>query len=139
MNLKCLTRLFTTKEWRRHKRRRLFEELFEELKKERNDQNFSGIKATKYTYENVCRELASIYDYNPFLDKSYKINKIRNKFDNYQDQVIDSLNIKIIRNSPILKYIIQRKGNFTVEVSGKEAGKNFSFKYTQTVKNSQLK
>ena len=142
MELKWLTRIFTTRKWRAHKRRIFFEKLFEDLKEENNADtsnhgSFSGIKSSVAdSYKNSCRQLASWNDYNPILDKSYpKIKKINigNGF-MYEAQEFTSLFAKIKRITPALKTLLMGKGEFSVEITGEENGEKFKFTYSTTVK-----
>lgn len=137
MELKDLIRFFTSKEWRGHKRRIFFQELFEDIKDDRADcvkhENFTFIKCSNLSFEYSCHELASNYDYNPYLDKEYSMN-IGKSFGKYHLQTFDSLYAKITRVSPLLKTVIKRKCTFKVIISGRENGRSFNFPYVKEVK-----
>ena len=66
MNLKWLFRVFTTKDWRGHKRRMFLEKVFEYLKEDRMDgveyENFSFIRDSNSSYEKSCHEMAATYN-----------------------------------------------------------------------------
>lgn len=137
MNLKWLFRVFTTKDWRGHKRKVFYETLLEDLREDRNDgiqyENFSFIKIANSSYKNSCHELAAAYDYNPVVDAYYEIN-LGKYFTMYHPQPFDSLYARIERKTSIWKIIIGKSAVYHVTIFGEEKEKTFKFSYRKFVK-----
>jgi hypothetical protein len=136
MNLKWLFRVFTTKDWRGHKRRMFLEKVFEYLKEDRMDgveyENFSFIRDSNSSYEKSCHEMAATYNYNPIVDSSYELN-IGKFFSMYNSQPFDSLYARIERKTRIWKILTKRNGVYIIHISGKENGNSFKFSYRRFI------
>lgn len=138
MKLTWLLRLLTSRDWRCHKRKVFFLEIFEDLKDNvdnriENSGAFSFIKSSNESFDRSCEDLASYYHYTPF----YKIHEMKNGisriFGRYHFQTYDFLDIIIIRKLSVWKSLIKKKGSFLIKVSGEENGENFSFSYEKDV------
>ena len=113
--LKFMTRTFTSRDWRCHKRRVFFESLFEPLKesKDINGGHLSGyIEFDESSYRLSCHDMAADVPYYPFERRSYI--DIGNFFavQRVQRHYLD-LKVKIIRISPLWKVFL---GSGTYEV-----------------------
>lgn len=131
---KKITRVFTSKRWRGHKRRIFFQEIFKPLK-DREDLeygSFSLIDDSFSSYKTSCHELAAIYDFFP-LDKKYEMN-IGRTFSIYNLQRYDYLVVTIERISSSWKTILLGSGLYRVFVKGEENKTDFSFSYDKQMK-----
>lgn len=149
--LKALTKIFTRKDWRRMKRQRFFEEIFEDLKDDRSDgkydsftfikgkhDSFTFIKTSGSTFADSCWVLACKKDYNPILDKGCELNIGqafgRYMLDNNRVQTYDYLYAKIKKISSTWKILTNKSGFFEIHINGKENGEEFEFSYIKNIK-----
>lgn len=125
---KKVVRFFTSRYWRCHKRRLFFESIFEELKNSKD--SFSGIKYNKDSFSNTCRELAGAFDFYP-TDKTYSIN-VGKYFSIFHTQTYDSLNVSLLRETPMIGVVLSRRCTYLVKVEGTESGSEISYTYSFT-------
>ena len=108
--LKFVTRLLTPRDWRCHKRRILFENLFESLKEKKDERGnyVSGlISQDGSSYSLSCSELAGDIPYYPFEERFYI--DIGSYFNMYFPQhLYRELKVKIIRKSSLYSFFMGR-------------------------------
>lgn len=134
--LKFMTRTFTPRDWRRHKRRVFFEELFEELKevKDEKGNHLSGFIQHDYTsYGDACHDLAAKFSYYPF--EKWSSIPIGRCFDSTFPQMLyGELRARIIRKSSLWKVFI-KYGEYEVSVTGIDYRRNpIKYNYTKKMK-----
>jgi len=135
--LKFMARTFTPRDWRCHKRRVFFEELFEDLKevKDEDGNHVSGYIQHDYTsYTNGCHDMAADISYYPF-EKEVDISDMGEFFTYAHTQdLYRKLEVSIIRKSPLWK-VFTKYGEYEVEVTGTDyRGIPIDFKYTKKMK-----
>lgn len=135
--LKFMARTFTPRDWRCHKRRLFFEELFEELKEVKDEKGnyVSGFVQHDYTsYGDACHGMAAEVSYYPFEKRAY-ISYLGEFFiDTYPQSLYGKLKARIIRNSPLWK-VFTKYGEYEVNVTGIDSHRNpINYTYTKKVK-----
>jgi hypothetical protein len=134
--LKFMTRTFTPRNWRCHKRRVFFEELFEELKevKDKGENHVSGfIQFNANSYTDACHKMAGDISFYPFEKRCFIY--IEEFFGEYLPQPLyNELRVNIIRKSPLWRVFI-KYGEYEVNVTGTDyRGISIDFKYTKKMK-----
>jgi len=133
--LKALIRIFTTRDWRCHRRRIFFEKLFEDLKEVRNEKdNVIGyIKYTSLSYRLSCHDIAASVPFYPF-DKEFSID-IGKYFAKQERQTLFSkLDVKITRDCSLLK-LLNGYGIYSVFATIVDhQGRNIYYSYSKKVK-----
>ena len=134
--LKFMARTFTPRDWRCHKRRIFFEELFENLKevKDEEENHVSGfIQFNDSSYTNACHDMAAEVSYYPFEKRSYIY--IGEFFGSTFPQMLyNELKVRIIRKSSLWK-VFTKYAEYDVNVTGIDYRRNpIDFSYTKKMK-----
>jgi hypothetical protein len=131
--LKFMARTFTPRNWRCHKRRIFFEELFEDLKevKDEDGNHVSGfIQFKDDSYTDACHEMASYVHFYPFEKKSFIY--IEEFFSaNFTQDLYVELRASITRISPLWR-VFTKYGEYEVKITGADYRRNpISLKYVK--------
>lgn len=133
--LKFMARTFTPRDWRCHKRRLFFEELFEELKEKRDEKGnyVSGYLQFKdNSYTDGCHKMAAEVPFYPFEQSS---NIYIGEFfgSTYPQTLYNVLRAGIVRTSSLWKVFI-KYGEYEVKITGKDPyGKPINYKYSKKI------
>ena len=134
--LKFMARTFTPRDWRCHKRRLFFEELFEDLKevKDKGDNHVSCfIQFNASSYTDACHKMAGDISFYPFEKRCFIY--IEEFFGEQLPQSLyNELRVNIIRKSPLWR-VFTKYGEYEVNVTATDyRGIPIDFKYTKKMK-----
>jgi hypothetical protein len=134
--LKFLVRLFTTKNWRGHKRSQRFQRLFnynpnaDEMSRE-NGKILGIINYESTSFGSSCHDMAERYAFYPF-DSTTSINMTK-FFTKYCQQDFTSLKATITRTCPILK-LLSGYGTYKITLIYEKNGYTYEKRYEKTIK-----
>jgi len=134
--LKFMARTFTPRNWRCHKRRIFFENLFEDLKevKDKEGNHISGfIQFKDNSYTDACHDMAAEVSYYPFEKRSYIY--VGEFFGSTFSQMLYlELKVRIIRKSSLWK-VFTKYGEYEIKVTGVDCcRKHINYTYTKKMK-----
>lgn len=134
--LKFVARTFTPRNWRCHKRRLFFEDLFEDLKevKDKDGNHVSGfIQFDNSSYTDACHNMAADVSFYPFEKNSFIY--IEEFFSaNFPQSLYNKLRVSITRKSPIWR-VFTKYAEYEIEVTGIDSRMNpIKYNYTKKMK-----